>query len=606
MSLRLPIDANLIAYYGFDEANETDPALDEGLNNVPLTVLASTGVRAARIGNGRQFDGVNTVARPTGVSDPFYFFAFGTLICWITLDAVNSGGDLLRPIVALDGPTGALADNTIFYLGVDNQGRLVYRYDQNLAEPIIFKTAAGTIRIGRYYSIALQQNFTALNLSVVTLYIDNVATPWASLTVNGVVQADPNAPTAPPTRAAIPTATFTVGGSMKSPSLWQGVIDELSIHKVVRPYNAYLQAAYYRLTQALSFTKLTGVGTIRTIGAVEMGGGNRWWAYERDQSIFIIRENSLGLFSSEIQLTTGGNLPSGAPMPGGNEQPRLAYDQATDTLLVVFLAAGRVYKLTAASSDAAVTQNMPYTQDTAGIIKVRDTLDLFRGGPGQAPTSTSNEPGQRTVSDSAAVPFVRFLFTPSFGLAIEGLNPYGYAIYTYVGGVETLLGTVTLPQTARWETYQGYHFFPIASRAFATTYFVRPLLANGRVSRVMSNLVTDYLAQWVTDFMNGQPDDWVYGRDDFPHDHFAPTPGEAARREWQEEWVLVTRTPIKIPIADTFVDGTGEPAARLWQAEWAFVSRTPIKQPLSDFVTLGLGASTRVTMLKTGGAKIDM
>ena len=38
MSARLPIDVDLLGYWGLDEANGTDPGLDESLNAMPLSI----------------------------------------------------------------------------------------------------------------------------------------------------------------------------------------------------------------------------------------------------------------------------------------------------------------------------------------------------------------------------------------------------------------------------------------------------------------------------------------------------------------------------------------------------------------------------------------
>jgi len=600
MSLRLPIDANLLGYWGFDEANETDVALDEGTNAINLNVVASTGVRAARIGNGRQFDGVNTIARPVGTSSPLYFWSYGTIICWITLDSVNSGGDLLRPIVAIDGATGSFADNTILYLGVDSQGRITYRYDQNITEPIVFKSPASTILTGRYYSIMLTQDFNTLNQSIVTLYVDNVQVPWSSLTVNGVPQADPNAPAPPPMRSAIPTSTLVVGSSNKSTSKWQGVIDELSLHKTVRN-SAYLRAAYFRLTQALSFTKLTGTG-VKTIGAVEMGGGNRWWAYERDQSLFIIRENSLGLFSAEIQLTTGGNLPSGAPMPAGSEQPRLAYDKATDTLLIAFLGAGRVYKITAASGDAAATQNMPYTQDTPTIIKVRDTVDAtWQTGGEHTPTPDTGKrtsgPGMSIVGDVAAPTILSFYTPPvhaSFGVAVTGGVGYGVALYRRTGKEETLVGIANTLQTER-PANGGYYWFPIAAnqRVKGSLYVAYSVKRNGDIGRAPSNVIEDWLGDMEVRTVL-QPNNIVWNRaGDALTDLTQTAPGDTSQRLVV---VYVNRLPVKISTPDTW-SGPAAGDTGLFPAV-GYVNRSPVKLNLLDSWPNGAsaGEATGATM----------
>jgi hypothetical protein len=70
MANRLDIDAHVLAYLGFDEANETDVALDEGPYNRQFTVYNSPAVLPARVNNGRQFNGSSTYVSITD-SSPF-------------------------------------------------------------------------------------------------------------------------------------------------------------------------------------------------------------------------------------------------------------------------------------------------------------------------------------------------------------------------------------------------------------------------------------------------------------------------------------------------------------------------------------------------------
>lgn len=598
LTTRLPIDGDVIAYYGFDEANETDTALDEGPLDLPLTVLNAAAVVPARLGNGRQFDGATTQASPSDSTE----FRLGsmTAIVWVTLDSVQSVGSLRRTIIACDGPTAGSDDYTLYNLGVRNDGALIFEHQAFDGATILFATAAAAIHIKRYYSIAIVREVSGAYCTV-RLYVNNTLMSWASVTRNGVPIADPLAIPSPIAAGPSSTETFKAGVSERyGDDFWHGVIDELSIHKVVRLVNPYLRSAYFRLTLAMSFSRLTTLGNVRTIGTAEMGGGSRWWCYERDQSIYVIRENTLGLFGTEVQLTTGGTLWSGAPMPGGTEQPRLAYDPTSDVLLVAFLAAGRVYKLTATSEDSPSTQNMPYTTDTPTIIKIRDAIDLHRGAIGSHMLEPDN-PSVYEVGDGLAAPSaIGFLHTPSFGIAIEGLNTYGYAVYRVMGGVETLLGTVTSPQTTRFETYRLYHFYPVGSRPYAAGYRARPLNSAGRPGKAVSSTIYDFWGIIVV-YDPYEPYSLVFSHDgDFTHDHLSPGGGSCVLRD--DEYIKISRTPIKFSGAESILCAVGSSLARTMDS--MKISRTPIKITLYDALMPAAGASTRLTMQKTGG-RID-
>ncbi len=603
---RLPIDAQLLCYYGLDETDETDVGIDESLGGNNLTIVSSPAVVPARIGNGRQFDGVATLGTLTPAqSAGIYAYNHGTIIVWFTLDSVNAGGDLLRPLVSLDGPTGNPSDNTVFAVSVDSQGRLVYRYDTQASGVVILKTAPAAIRVGRYYSLAIVQDFNNVNQTLVTAYLQNTPTPWASATVAGVPQGDPNGPMPGAEIPPIPTGNLTVGGSNKSASKWQGVVDELSIHSVARAVHPYLFAAYFRLTQALQFSRLTALGGIRNVASVEMGGGTRWWCYDRDQSVYVIRENTLGLFTDEVQLTTGGVAqPSGVSMPGGTEQPALAYDPVADALVVAFLAAGRIYRVTATAGDAPVTQNMPYTADTAGIIKVRDSIDYYRGGDGQPTVPVPQNPGAQPVGDNTPATTVLFLDIPSFGLVIEGLNAYGYAVYsTIAGGFETFLGTTITPDTSRYETSGNYHFFAIASRQYGRGYFARPLKRNGAPGLTRSNVVFDFQGDFVTVAPFSTATAPLYNHyGEVIHEHVR---GGGGQPPFDRGIIgYVNRTPVKILVLDPVAAGDGQPAFD--QAVLVYINRTPIKIPLLESAPLGNGGANRVTMQRTNGPRIDL
>ena len=598
---RLPVDANVVGYYGFDEANETDVAVDESGNGRDLTVTAAVSVVAARLGNGRQFDGAATKATPAD-SVAFRVNAL-TVIVWATLDSVLQVGSQRRTIVSCDGPSAVLAEGgSFFWLGVDNNGAIIHEYHDAAGRLIRWKTANGAFLTGRYYSVALVRAINGAQATV-TLYLNNGVTAWTEITADGVpISAPYPAPFVP--NPATNQQTFKVGISDKyADAFWHGVIDELSVHKVARSAQPYLQAAYFRLTLSTTFQRLTAHGNVRTLGGIEMGGGTRWWCYERDQSIYVIRENSLGLFSAEILLTTGGLQANGAPMPGGVTQPRLAYDASTDTLLVVFIGAGRVYKVTARSGDAASTQNMPNTQDTALILKCNDQRDIFRSSSGQP--GTQQQVGVGLVRDSLAAPTIAFLHTPSFGIAVEGNNANGYLLYRITGGVETLVATL-LPgtkQTTRYEATQNgvgnYWFVPVASRAYGDTYVAHPRLSSGSAGAAWSNVITDYLGLIHT--QDGNPNALILSRHgDWLHEHFSPGPAGQRVPLALGDVTLVTWTPVKIGETDPVsIFADGQPPSGFSQG-FVLITRTPVKVSAVDpWTTFAAGQPNRVTMGST-------
>jgi hypothetical protein len=473
MAARLPLDAHVAGYFGFDEANPTDPAIDESTNASDLVVVGSPSVTPARAGNGRQFDGATNYAYGTSRT-PFANWHYGTIIVWATLDDVNQAGDKLRPIIALDGPGAAGTDATVFYLGVLNTGAVVFRYDAAGPLPIVLASAPGTIRVGRYYSYAVTvdtvQDPDAVDFgnAVVKLYLNHLPVPWAAFTAGG---GDLGAPSSlPPVPAVGANVRLTVGGSQKSASLWHGVIDELSIHDTARAAQPYLDAAYFRLTLGARMTRLTAHGNVKSFGGADMGGGTRWWVYERDSDLYAIRENSLGLFSAEIQLTTAGTAAAGGLRPAGAHDPRLAYDPASDTLLIAFIASGRVYKITAASGDSPVTANMPGTQDTSGILKTLDPIEVGRfalDGP-----ALDLGCGDLKLRPTTVV----FITVPAFGVAAGSapLNPGGYLVTRTVGGAETVVGEIPAGN-GRTSVESLYVFVPVPERTPGAIYTVYPV-----------------------------------------------------------------------------------------------------------------------------------
>lgn len=600
MSTRLPIDGGVLAYFGFDEANPGDPAVDESGNGNDLTVTGAAAVVPARLGNGRQFDGAVTVATPADSS--IFRIGLNGVVAWFILDSVNQAGDGLRPILTLEGPGAGANDDTDLGLHVSNAGALVLHLTASGGLPCVLSTAPGSIRVNRYYSVAITIDIapldppTSANGIIAKLWLNNVATPWTSFTVNGVPLADPNGEG--PVRAPCGGNTFlTLGGRQKSTSKWHGVLDEVSLHSTVRAYDPYLRAAYFRLTLATSFTRLTTLGTVRVLAAADMGGGTRWWCYERDQSLYVIRENSLGLFSQEIKLTEGPNLANGAVSPGGMNTPRLTYEPTTDTLVVAFLGAGRVFKVTALSSDQPATLIVPATGETlGGAIKVVDPVDRLRGSAGMGLPGVTGAAATPLANQTTLPPTIAFLHTPSFGVAVSGTHPAGYALYRTVGGAETLVGVATgAKQTARYEARGNYWFVAVPDRVDGAAYVARPLGGMAGLPAVTSNRIVDRLGALVA---NADPvtawalDALTWSRHgDALHDHATVSAGEA--HALRETFRINTTTPVKIRIEEMLPGSGGEMALA---SRMPLVTRTPVKVQILDAFATSCGESTSLTM----------
>jgi hypothetical protein len=607
VSARLPIDGAVLGYWGWDEANETDPAVDGSAQGRQLAVQNAPAVVPARLGNGRQFNGVSTRADPAD-SRPFWVRDL-TIIVWATLDSVLQTGSRRRTIVACDAPDvgPTTTHGTLYYLGVTDDGRIIFEHHDSSGRLISFRTAPGAMRIKRYYSISLAREANDLTASV-QLRLNNEPVAWADVDVDGVPWVAPEEhpdPPAPFEPHADGVQTLKVGISARHPDAWwHGVLDELSLHGVARQAQPYLQAAYFRLTLQTSFSRLTATGGIRTIGGTEMGGGTRWWCYERDQSLYVIRENSLGLFSPEVLLTTNGQLANGATVPGGVEQPRLAYDSDSDTLFVAFVSAGRVYKVTATSEDAPTTQNMPNTQDTAAIVKATEQREIVRLASGGEAVAPANEPvvGTGVVYDGTAPPSVAFVHTPSFGIAVGGSSVNGYFVYRLVGGIEQLYATVRGDkQTERIEASGNYWFVPVLDRVYGATYYARPRSSAGQVGGRYSNMVVDFFGLMHT--QDGDDNALVLSRYGDGTTDFVPPPtgGEGAGL-LAVNWI--TRTPVKIPLADVAaVSGGGD---AIHEGFYGTVTRTPVKAPVVEVANIFVGGESQLlSMARSDGPRFD-
>lgn len=582
MAKWIDIDSHVLAYWGFDEANETDPALDETPAARTVLIFNSPAVIPARANNGRRFDGASTYGAPAD-SSPFRLAGDLTVIAWVILDQINTSGSMLRTVYECAGSTVAEEDNCLFGLYFSSTGEIVYRHD-HVSQVVVLKTAPNTVRIGRYYSIVIRRSSTK-----VELYLDNAPLAWASVTVDGASQSVSD-PLPLPTGGT--SATLYFGKSSKYPDAWwSGTIDETSIHDVARKYQPYLRGAYYRLTLSSVFFRLTVFNNVKSVGSTEMGGGSRWWVYERDNSLYCIRENTLGLFSPEVPLTMGGLQPNGVVAPGGTERPTLMYDKVNDLLVVAFIAAGKIFRLTAGVGDAPQTQAMPYTVDTAGIIKVRDSNDTATLGQGadggdrwraagfvnrqpiKFPAGDASPLGQGAANQTwekltwgfsgsavdGSSPLVssgiQFTAWDSFGILIPWLNSYGYAVYSYQTGTEVLLGYVTARHTDALARSVG--FWPLPTRVSGTWYYVKPLDRSGRPMLGTSN--------WICDLL-GYPDypfytDRLAGKVVFNRSGDAPelVPLGQGANSMGPRPTYVNRQPVKLAAAGdcTFGQGAG-------------------------------------------------
>lgn len=495
---RLPIDASIVGYWGFDESLETDPAVDESLNALNLTVSNSSSVPFGRVGFARGFNGTSTFAAPAS-STNLRLLTDLTIIVWARITVYNSTGSSLRTLVSCGGPT--TGNDLLYSLSVDGAGRLVYKHTSGGTE-IVVRTAPSTIKTNQLYSIAIRR-FADVGGQVVEFFVDNVQKNVVDVTVGGAPSAFPL-----PYPSANASATFSVGRSQRESdsAFWLGSIDELSIHSIARQHQPYLKEAYFRIALANDLSRVTYFNNILTVSSYEMGGGVRWWCFERDKDLFVVKESPFGNFLPETRLTTVGGGSASL-----TTKPELIYDPASDTLLVLFSAGNRIFKLTAQSTDDPATINMPFTADTGSIIKSVDNVEGGRFGTagGQGATIdlayvnrtpikfSSSETGNlgigggggadlgRSVSLNAA-----FMSLPSSGfgmfIGISSMTGVtGFRAFRRDGGGNTLLPTPTLvPGTS---TY----FSPISPRTYGAMYFAEALGPFGIPLGIVSNTLVD-------------------------------------------------------------------------------------------------------------------
>lgn len=504
MADRLPVDSNVIGYWGFDESLETDPAFDESSYARNLTVTSASGIAIGRVGNARQFNGTSSFAAPAD-SSPFRLTGPLSFISWTRITNYNSGGSTLRTIVSCSGPT--ISDNLMYGLYVDLNGRVVYKHD-SASGPVVVRTAVSSIRTGQTYSISFTRTNSGPN-QVIDIYIDGVSKPL-EVTVNG----SPSVFPVPPPLSN-PSSSFNIGRSLKETdlALLEGLIDEVSLHDTARSAQPYLLEAYFRIALSNDLSRLTYFDNILSISSYEMNAGVRWWAYERDKDIYVCKESPFGNFLPEVRLTTVGGGSASL-----TTRPELFYDEATDTLYVFFASGNRVFKLTAQSTDDPATINMPYTADTGSIIKSVDNVEAGRTGLGggsnfEFPFATvdrqpvklnfnedsvslgiSGGEGIPEVDSPPVAPRIAFGQHPILGFGVvigvsSSVGVTGFRLFETSGQVSRLMTSPVLMIA------DGRYFVSASPRLIGRTFTAETLGQFGIPSGKFSNTIRDLFTQ---------------------------------------------------------------------------------------------------------------
>jgi hypothetical protein len=580
MSGRLPIDEHVLGYWGFDEANAEDPALDDTPAARHLVVVNSPGVEIGRTGNGRQFDG-STFAYSSTLD--FNLHGELSIITWVKLDEVNSTGSLLRTILCLSAEGVGQEFNTLYSLFVDNMGRLVYRHETGESALLTeLKTAPSTIHTLRLQSIALRRTAVAPGLVNIELFVDNKPTPITFATVGGIASAGP---WPAPTGGTSSNLCIGACGKVSDLAYWKGLIDETSIHNVARSYQPYFIAAYFRSSLFSTLNRLTTVQGLRSIAAVDIGAGIRWWTYERSGEIFVVRESPFGFFSPEVQLTLGGGTA-----------PEIIYEPSTDTLVIVFLNGGHVLKITATGDDLPVTLNTPQTSDTAGIVKALDQIDTARFGGG-----ASVAPALITTTRFAVQP-ITFTPLPSFGILIPhtfGARITGYQVVRAQGGVETVLGVVPEPPAG-----QALCFFAIPTRIFGAAYYVQSLRDTGIPTGAVSNYLVDSLGRVVE--QESRSDILSFNRYGENIDILTGG-GGGGLDSLPGQIVYVNRSPLKVALTDDPLEGGGGGGLDQLLATLTYVTRSPVKlAPQDALLVVGAGGGQACTIRRASSTSVDL
>jgi hypothetical protein len=567
MSRRLPIDAHLIGYWGFDEALETDTAIDGTGNSLDLTVNASSGTAPGRVGNSRLFDGASSYA---SISSALLRLTGDlTLMVWAKLNSYNPSGTQLRALISCGGPT--TGDNLLYGVAVTLSGQLTYRHTSASGE-VVVSTPPGTIRTNQFYFIVIRRIANGPNQDI-EIYVDNVLKS-TTVTVGGSPSSMPVPPPLPN-----PSAIFSVGRSQREPdfAFWHGAVDELSVHDVARPYHAYLIEAYYRASIRSETTKLTTTNTVVAVSSYDMGAGVRWWCIERDQDLYVVKESPFGNFGPETRLTTVG---------GGNSSltgsPELIYDAANDTLYVFFVSGNRIYKLTANSTDDPATVNMPYTADTGSIIKSVDNIDGGRLGDsstgqrtplesdfiyvnrtpiklslaeaGNLGDSSTGGSYSSVVQGTPNAPNIEIMTLPTYGLGLvigpRDSETGGYMAYRLEGGVAT-----ALPSPILLPDHSNRYFVPLSSRPYGMAYYAEALTVEGRPSGVFTPVIVDFFNETFE-----SPTGVIqYGRNGSGTDNGSLGDSSIGARDiLVSDFSYVNRAPLKLSTQDPSVDLLGD------------------------------------------------
>lgn len=578
MADRLPLDSNVIGYWGFDESLETDVAFDESSFGRNLTVTSASGIAPGRVGNARSFNGTSSFASPAD-STPFRLTGNMTFVSWVKVSNYNSGGSTLRTIVSCGGPL--TSDNLLYGLYVDLSGRVVYKHD-SASGPVVVRTPASSIRTNQTYSVSFTRTVVGAN-RLIDIYIDGVSKPL-EVTVNG-------SPASLPVPAPLSnaSASLNIGRSLKESdsAFLEGSIDEVSIHDVARMAQPYLLEAYFRIALSNDLSRLTYFDNILSISSYEMNAGVRWWAYERDKDIYVSKESPFGNFLPEVRLTTVGGGAASL-----TTRPELFYDEATDTLYVFFASGNRVFKLTAQSTDDAATINMPYTADTGLIIKSVDNVEGGRMGLGGGNSfefpfttidrqpvkfGTTEGPISFGLSGGEAAPdFDTYPLSPriafgqhpslGFGVVIGISNTTqvtGFRLFETSGQVSTLMSApVLMPLDGRF-------FVPVSPRGVGRTFTAETLGQSGKPTGKFSNTIVDMLGS------------------------------------------TITRIPDIISLGDSFdgqevsLLGIGSPGQDF--QEISYVNRTPVKFAFQEAEALvGIGGGLAGSISSTGRGSVDV
>lgn len=557
---RLDLDSDLVGYWGFDEALETDSAIDESqYADAHLSVTNGSSVEVGRVGSARRLSlGYGTVA-----SSRLRISGDLTLICWFKLTSVSGTGTQLRTIVSCSGPT--TSDHQLYGLYVDVVGRLVYKHTSALGE-VVLRTAPGTIKINQFYNVVILRSNGGTNVQIL---IDNFYVSFSDITVNGTPSSFPI-----PIPETNFNAVFSVGRSQKETDLayWDGLVDEISVHSTVRDYKFYLSPVYFGVTLRNSSSRLSSSSTVTAVTSSEMGRGIRWWCYLRDRDLFVVKESPFGQFGPETRLTT-----SGSNLFTGVKSPELIYDAASDTLYVFFVAGNKIFKLTASSTDDPGTVNMPFTADTGSIIKAVDFSDSARlsEAGGQTPQLANNysyvnrQPLKLVIDEAAYLgeagsqqltqaprpysPSIDFLTLPSpygFGFVIGSNDPKagGYSAYETTGGA-----FVELPTPIKLPDGTGRYFSPIPIRRYGRRFIAETVDKAGFKTGMFSDILVDRFNQPTVSPSGRTIGVGTYGSDNT--DSVLLGEGGNQKDVIIPEYVYFNRAPVKISKDDASYHG---------------------------------------------------